>query len=261
MSFVDDFKQKKKNKENQSQFIFETILERAKLTDNDLNNINITGATNIASYRYDRINDILCARDTLHQELNDARDNLVTDAEKNEISVDVSVTGKVTEMLCKIGLDAAAPGRYDVLPERWNWIGDFAILGTPFNLFISVKSYKAKERLIVSGTGQNAAPVIGWGLFDDPSEWSPERVKQYKQRGFVAIYMPKSTYTSLSEMNANAPNLTPYYRRKYQAANGYPATTITNIYDRPLLRDLDNFATDISRICLPNSKTLDLSKL
>ena len=132
-------------------------------------------------------------------------------------------------------------------------------MGSPFNLFVSVKSYKAKERLIVSGTGQNAAPVVGYGLFDDPSEWSPDRVKQYKQRGFVAIYMPKSLYDTLAAMTALTPGLPPRLTRKYSTSNGYPATSIKNIYDRPLLRKLEDFDDDIARVCIQGNYTLDLS--
>lgn len=100
-------------------------------------------------------------------------------------------------------------------------------------MFISVKSYKAKERLIVSGMGQNAAPVIGYGLFDDETEWSPDRVKQYKQRGFVAIYMPVTLYDQLAAKNPTTLGLPPRQLRKYTASNGYPATNINNIYDKP----------------------------
>jgi len=204
---------------------------------------------NSPTIQYANIYDILDARDDVHAAILAAG-----------LTEDVSVTGKVTELICEIALQAAAPGRYDRLPKTWDWVGDFAIIGSPFNLFVSVKSYKAKERLIVSGMGQNAAPVIGYGLFDDPSEWSPDRVKQYKQRGFVAIYMPAQLYNTLDAMRSTAPGLTPYYRRKYTAAHGYPATEIKNIYDQPLLRKLEDFTTDIARVCLPASLTLDLSQ-
>lgn len=171
---------------------------------------------------------------------------------------DVSVTGAVTELICKIGLEATVPGRYDVLPKTWSWVGDFAIMGSPFNLFVSVKSYKAKERLIVSGTGQNAAPVIGYGLFDDAKEWSPNRVKQYKQRGFIAIYLPKSLYDTLDGMVSTNTAYTQNQRNRF-ASNGYPSTKILNIYDKPLLRKIEDFTSDLSRVCIPGTFTLDLS--
>ena len=61
-------------------------------------------------------------------------------------------------------------------------------------------------------------------------------------------------------MTPNAQGLTTRQRNRYTAANGYPATAITNIYDRPLLRKLEDFVIDIQNICVPGSYTLDLSK-
>ena len=104
--------------------------------------------------------------------------------------------------------------------------------------------------------GQNAVPVIGYGLFDDASEWSPDRVKQYKQRGFVAIYMPCTLYNQLAAMNPTTVGLSTRQIRKYTAMNGYPATNITNIYNKPLLRKIEDFATDIQMYAL-----LDLGAL
>lgn len=221
----------------QSQYIFDETIYVAGQTGNS------------PSVQYANIYDILDSRDLVH--------NTILAAGLTE---DVSVTGKVTELICNIALQAVVPARYDKLPKTWDWVGDFAILGSPFNLFISVKSYKAKERLIVSGMGQNAAPVIGYGLFDDPKEWSPDRVKQYKQRGFIAIYMPAPLYNVLESMNSTNPALTARQRRRYTSANGYPATNITNIYDQPLLRKLEDFADDIANVCPAGSWTLDLSK-
>ena len=240
MPFINDLRdvQNKTRKDiSQSQLIFDETIRRS----------GFSGAS--AQTQYDHIYDILAARDAVH-----------TDIVTAGLKEDVKVTGAVTELICKIALDASAPNRYDTLPKTWDWIGDFAIMGSPFNLFISVKSYKAKERLIVSGTGQNAAPVVGYGLFDDPSEWSPDRVKQYKQRGFIAIYMPNTLYNALDAMTPQTPGLSSRLIRKYSPANVYPATNIKNIYDRPLLRKLEDFDDDIAHICIPGSYTLDLSR-
>ena len=174
-----------------------------------------------------------------------ARDAVSADIAAAGLTEDDSVIGGVSELICKIGLEAAAPGRYAKLPKGWDWIGDYAITGLPFNLYVSVKSYYAKERLIVSGTGQGAAPVIGYGLFKDESEWSPVRVHQYRHRGFVAIYMPSALYVALST----------------KTGSGYPATAIKNIYERPLLRDIKNFADDIRNVVNSESLIIDLKKL
>lgn len=175
------------------------------------------------------------------------RDNVSNDIIEAGLSEDVSVIGGVTEMICEIGLKAAAKNRYAHLPNDWKWLGDYAITGLPFNLYVSVKSYYARERLIASGTGQGAAPIIGYGLFKDESEWSPKRVHQYRHRGFIAVYMPTDLYTALSQ----------------KVGRGHPATSILNIYNRPLLRDINNFANDISNVVQqngPDQLIIDLQK-
>ena len=71
--------------------------------------------------------------------------------------------------------------------ENWKWLGDFVLLGYPLNIIISVKSFTAKERLLVSGTGSTLTPTIGFGLFKNPSEFKSSRLHSYILRGFLAI--------------------------------------------------------------------------
>src|ERR1700728_2664930 len=116
-------------------------------------------------------------------------------------TINVTVTGWISERLCSFGLEAvvAGPhrGAFDRMARHWKWIGDFYLLGEPFNTIISVKSFKAKERLLASGTGNLLSPVVGWGLFDDPSEFSYERIVSYAFRGFMAIYAPDALTADL----------------------------------------------------------------
>lgn len=178
------------------------------------------------------------------QAILNARNSVSADIAAAGLKEDDSVIGGVSELICEMGLRAAAPGRYAHLPNSWSWIGDYAITGLPFNLYISVKSYYARERLIASGTGQGAAPIIGYGLFQDETEWSPVRVHQYRHRGFVAIYMPTALYNILNA----------------KTGRGYPATDILNIYNKPLLRDMANFADDIANVVTPNNLIIDLKR-
>lgn len=175
----------------------------------------------------------------------EARNSITADIAAAGLTEDVSLIGSLTEKLCEIGIKAICGGdRYSQLPKNWKWLGDFAIIGLPFNLYISVKSYYAKERLIVSGTGQMAAPVIGYGLFKDIKEWGPSRVIQYKHRGFVAIYIPYELYLALSS----------------KSGKGHPVTDIKNIYDKPFLRDIANFSEDLKKIVTKNDILLNIEK-
>ena len=118
----------------------------------------------------------------------------VLDSFNEEELFSVSTTGTISERICGWALDAALPdGYFRNTSNEDKWLGDYIMLGAPFNVVISVKSYKAKERLLVSGSGSLLVPTIGWGLFDDPTEFKFERLKNYLYRGFIAIYMPKST--------------------------------------------------------------------
>ncbi|HMH16186.1 MAG TPA: hypothetical protein VK578_24025 [Edaphobacter sp.] len=129
----------------------------------------------------------------------------------------VGTTGAILETLCRYGLDAAVegtPATVSRMPQQWKWVGDFSIPGDPFNLVISCKSFKAKERLLASGSGSALSPTIGWGAFNDPREFNSARLASYAYRGFVAIYMPEATRNALTEQ----------------------ALAFTNINGRPFIR-------------------------
>jgi hypothetical protein len=192
-------------------------------------------SANSHDVQYEHLSDILAARDSV-----------TTDILAAGLREDVSVIGSVTEKICEIAIKAVCDNtRYSPLPKNWKWLGDFAITGLPFNLYISVKSYYAKERLMVSGTGQMAAPVVGYGLFKDIKEWNPSRVSQYKHRGFVAIYLPPELYNDLSR----------------KTGRGHPVTNVKNIYDKPLLREITNFSRDLQNVVIPNDVLLKIENL
>lgn len=138
-------------------------------------------------------------------------------------TIAVPTTGTITERLCEFGLRASVPGIFHRLSREWKWIGDFYVLGAPFNTVISVKSFKAKERLLSSGTGNLLSPSIGFGLFDDPNEWSLSRLQSYLFRAFFIIYMPTATLNELPD----------------------GARRLSNINNRPFLRSINSFTDDL----------------
>ncbi|MHA2219982.1 MAG: hypothetical protein ACXACY_29170 [Candidatus Hodarchaeales archaeon] len=139
--------------------------------------------------------------------------------------INVKTTGTISERLCELAIKATSENYYDTLPKEWKWLGDFSIFGSPFNIIVSVKSFKAKERLMASGSGGILTPTVGWGLFDDPSEWGKDRVISYLHRAFIAIYLPKTTLRRIPRSSRN----------------------IKNINGKPFLRKLDNFMSDIKK--------------
>lgn len=168
--------------------------------------LNIENAS--APVKYSKINEIV----NKLREIND------------QDTINAKTTGTISERLCELGLKAAVPNIYKKITDDWNWMADFSVLGHPFNLLISVKSFTAKERLIVSGSGNVLSPTVGWGLFSDIDEWAYSRVRYYLYRAFMAIYMPAVLYNQLSD----------------------EAKAVKNINGKPLLRINESFVSDLT---------------
>ncbi len=150
--------------------------------------------------------------------------------------IPAATTGNISERLCRFGLEAgvAGPngGAFDRMPDYWKWVGDFYLLGEPFNIIVSVKSFAARERLLASGSGNLLSPTVGWGLFNQPAEFSYDRLVSYAYRGFNAIYAPAALIQAL------------------------PANVMafTNINGNPLMRDLAALVGDIQHIMGANHR-------
>jgi hypothetical protein len=101
----------------------------------------------------------------------------------------------------------------------FNWSGkttgakaDFTInhtskKGAPSHLYVEVKSYGARERLL-RGLADTADPKVGVGFFTDPREFNAQRTRTLAGTGALAIYMPKPVYdqlgsTARAHMNSN----------------------------------------------------------
>lgn len=122
--------------------------------------------------------------------------------------------------------------------SRIKLYGDILIPAAPTNLLISVKSEKARERLLVSG---NRFESIGFGFFDQPSEfWTENRIRLYKRMGFTVIYMPNGTLQQITE---------------YLIERNMLDIAI-NINGTALYRDIVNFGSEMRSIA--GKITLDL---
>jgi len=157
--------------------------------------------------------------------------------------------GAVMEFLCSEVLTSGGIPPMQIGPDRWpEWtipghiplnqgkmselkaLGDILIPCAPTNIIISVKSEKAKERLLYSA---NSIEGIGFGFFDTPNEfWTIRRMQLFKRMGFSAIYMPDATLSLLND------ELTRKDRH----------TFAVNINGTALYRPLSQFTGDMLRI-------------
>jgi hypothetical protein len=135
-----------------------------------------------------------------------------------------TTTGTINERLVQLALEGYSPDSwYHLKLKNYDWLGDFGVNAYPLSVVVSVKSFKAKERLLVSGTGTLYAPTIGWGRFDSPAEFGYKRLEKYLFRGFLAIYMPQQTILRLTNR----------------------ARQVHNYYGRPFIRPITDFGTDL----------------
>lgn len=184
--------------------------------------IGISGLSD--SDKYKRIEDIVSYLDRLN----------------SKSTIPPGTTGTISERLCKLGLTGIPNIQIRPFGKAWQWVGDVLLPGHPYDIAVSIKSFKAKERLIASGTGSLLTPTLGWGLFNDPGEWGFDRCNSYLYRGFLAIYMPHNLLTQLN----------PQQRGIY------------NFNGTRLLRDLQQFPADVESAMNPrNGHRIDMRKL
>lgn len=165
--------------------------------------------------------EIFARQDDIRIEL-DKINNDVKAKDKNNKGIQSSTTGAITEKICEYGLKAVLPNGYSRLGQSEKWIGDFNLIAYPIGAVISVKSFTAKERLLASGLGIILVPTIAFTWMKEPDEFKPKRCNAYRDRGFLAIYMPQNTLKSLRKESRHVKN-----------SNG-----------KPLLRSTDDMIQD-----------------
>lgn len=118
-----------------------------------------------------------------------------------------ATTGWITERICQYGLQSVIPDSYSRLGRDEKWIADFNVIGYPVGAVISVKSFTAKERLLASALGMILVPTIGFGWFKNADEFKAIRCVSYRDRGFLAIYMPEETLAAVDVEARSARNI------------------------------------------------------
>ena len=105
------------------------------------------------------------------------------------------VLGAISEKLLAKAFEALVDGKnfFKVSQSQVQSYGDFVLMCLPNNLWISVKSNFARERLLASGFNND---ILGVGFFQQYTEFtSPVKNRNFQRAGFLAMYCPDSPVT------------------------------------------------------------------
>lgn len=102
----------------------------------------------------------------------------------------VSILGTTSETLLEKAMDNLID-KHTFFKNTNNEVqsyGDFVLMCLPNNLWLSVKSNFARERLLASGY---TTDIIGVGFFTDFKEFtSQSKIRNFSKVGFLAMYLP-----------------------------------------------------------------------
>lgn len=178
------------------------------------------------------------------------------DATKAEEQGGVSVLGKISELLASNELQLLVSDENyfynsSQMQPHLRSYGDFVLMCQPNNLWVSVKSGFARERLLASGYTND---VIGVGFFQSAKEFTNiQRLKNHKKAGFLAIYIPDEPVTN--DQIRNNINTYDAVKDSYGGEDSMPV----NINETPLLRKLSDLHGDLKAIVDIDLKQRNLS--
>jgi hypothetical protein len=174
----------------------------------------------------------------------------------NEQQAGVSNLGGVSETLLEMAMENLIDQTnfFKISNQKVQSYGDFVLMCLPNNLWLSVKSNFARERLLASGY---TTDILGVGFFTSKDEFtSKSKIRNFQRVGFLAMYLPDVPVSE--EQVANNTNtfteVTEYY-------HSHQISMPLNINGTPFIRSLSNLHNDVSQILaisdISNRTTLD----
>lgn len=163
-----------------------------------------------------------------------------TDSEKQS---GVSNLGTTSERLLEKVMASMIDGEnfFKVENNKVNSYGDFVLMCLPNNLWLSVKSNFARERLLASGF---TTDIIGVGFFTDKDEFtSQSKIRNFQRSGFLAMYIPDQPVSE-----AQLANNTNTYDEVLAYYNEREITLPKNINGTDFLRKLSTIGDDMQRL-------------
>lgn len=162
------------------------------------------------------------------------------DRDSSERQSGVSTLGTISETLLKITFDNLVDDDtfFKVSQSEVQTYGDFVLMCLPNNLWLSVKSNFARERLLASGFNND---ILGVGFFEDHTEFtSLVRIRNFQRAGFLAMYCPDVAVSK--EQLLNGTNTYDQVIEHYSTSDQTPPT---NINGMPFIRKLSNLYQDL----------------
>lgn len=112
------------------------------------------------------------------------------DKDLSERQAGVSILGNISESILAIAMNSIIDENNFFRSQNHDVqsYGDFVLMCLPNNLWISVKSNFARERLLASGF---TTDIIGVGYFTDSNEFTSQtKIRNFIKVGFLAMYIP-----------------------------------------------------------------------
>lgn len=160
---------------------------------------------------------------------------------QNEKQAGVSILGSISEKLIEIAMNDLIDGEKFLRSQNQDVqsYGDFVLMCLPNNLWLSVKSNFARERLLASGFSSD---IIGVGFFTDYKEFtSRSKIRNFLKVGFLGMYIPD---VPITEVQIMAKISTYEQLQKHYTDNNLNMPT--NINGKPFLRPLSQLYKDLS---------------
>lgn len=126
--------------------------------------------------------------------------NWIRDMDGSERQASVSNLGTISESLLNSAFENLTDkyNFFKVNTDRVNSYGDFVLMCLPNNLWLSVKSNFARERLLASGYSND---ILAVGFFEDYKEFTSQvRIRNMQRAGFLCIYIPDIAVTAEQEI-------------------------------------------------------------
>ncbi len=155
----------------------------------------------------------------------------------------VSTLGTISEDLLNRVFESMVDNTnfFKVSASQVQSYGDFVLMCLPNNLWISVKSNFARERLLASGYSND---ILGVGFFQDFEEFTSQvRIRNFQRAGFLAMYCPDVAVSP--EQVRNGTN-TYDQVAAFHAVNG--TAMPLNINGRPFIRRLSELGNDLQTL-------------